>query len=88
MSADTPKRPVKARRTPPRQPDYQDEILKEQLDAICHLTDPEGKHASDRVLIYPGAWGRVNRRSTIGWIWYRLWTRHIDNKLVSAHLEE
>ena len=56
MSADTPKRPVKARRTPPRQPDYQDEILKEQLDAICHLTDPEGKHASDRVLIYPGAW--------------------------------
>ena len=56
MSADTQNRPVKARRTPPRQPDYQDEILKEQLDAIRHLADPEGKHASGRVLLYPEAW--------------------------------
>ena len=56
MSADTQKRTVKARRTPPRQPDYQDEILKEQLDAIRHLADPEGKNASGRVLLYPDAW--------------------------------
>jgi hypothetical protein len=56
MSANTQKRTVKARRTPPRQPDYQDEILKEQLDAIRHLADPEGKHASGRVLLYPDAW--------------------------------
>ena len=56
MPTDTQKRTVKARRTPPRQPDYQDEILKEQLDAIRHLADPEGKHASGRVLLYPDAW--------------------------------
>ena len=56
MAADTQKQTVKARRTPPRQPDYQDEILKEQLDAIRHLADPEGKHASGRVLLYPDAW--------------------------------
>ena len=56
MSADTQKQTVKARRTPPRQPDYQDEILKEQLDAIRHLADPEGKNASGRVLLYPDAW--------------------------------
>lgn len=56
MSANTQNRPVKTSRTPPRQPDYQDEILKNQMVAIRQLADPEGKHARGRVLLYPEVW--------------------------------
>ena len=56
MSADKQGRPAQARRTPPRQPDYQDEISKEQLEAIRQLADPDGSNARGRVLVYPEAW--------------------------------
>jgi hypothetical protein len=56
MSADKQNRPAQARRTPPRQPDYQDEISKEQLEAIRQLADPDGSNARGRVLVYPEAW--------------------------------
>ena len=46
----------KAGRTPPRQPDYQDEISAEQMAAIRVLADPDGANAGTRVLLYPAGW--------------------------------
>ena len=46
----------KAERTPPRQPDYQDEISAEQMEAIRKLADPDGANAKTRVLLYPAGW--------------------------------
>lgn len=46
----------KAGRTPPRQPDYQDEISAEQIEAIRRLADPDGANAQTRVLLYPAGW--------------------------------
>jgi hypothetical protein len=46
----------KAGRTPPRQPDYQDEISAEQMEAIRVLADPDGANARTRVLLYPAGW--------------------------------
>ena len=46
----------KAGRTPPRQPDYQDEISAEQMEAIRKLADPDGANAQTRVLLYPAGW--------------------------------
>ena len=45
-----------AGRTPPYQPDYSDEVTKEQLDAIRKLVDPDGNRASGRKLLYSPAW--------------------------------
>jgi hypothetical protein len=46
----------KAGRTPPRQPDYQDEISAEQMEAIRVLADPDGVNARTRVLLYSAGW--------------------------------
>lgn len=43
-------------RTPPRQPDYPDEISSEQLEAIRKMTDPDGKRAEKRTELYSPAW--------------------------------
>lgn len=43
-------------RTPPPQPDYNDEVTKEHLDAIAKLVDPDGKRAQSRVLLHIPAW--------------------------------
>ena len=43
-------------RSPPRQPDYPDEISVEQIEAIKKLVDPEAKHAEHRKVLYPDAW--------------------------------
>lgn len=56
MSTDKRFRSVNGYQTPPKQPDYSDEISVEQLDAIRKLADPQGKHAANRVLLYPDAW--------------------------------
>lgn len=47
---------AKAGRTPPRQPDYQDEITPERLDVIRRLADPDGARAKERTLLYSPAW--------------------------------
>jgi hypothetical protein len=47
---------AKVGRTPPRQPDYQDEVTPEQLEAIRRLSDPDGKRAKSRTLVHSPAW--------------------------------
>ena len=43
-------------RTPPRQPDYPDEITCEMLDAIRKHIDNDGEYANRREVLYPSAW--------------------------------
>lgn len=47
---------AKAGRTPPRQPDYPDEVSKDQLDAIRHLTDPDGNRTAKRSVLHSAGW--------------------------------
>ena len=53
MSADKHVRPTRNPKSAPPHPDYHDEISKDQIAAIRHLADPEGKRASKRVILYP-----------------------------------
>jgi hypothetical protein len=43
-------------RTPPRQPDYPDEIGQEQLNAIRKLVDPNGNRHETRELLHASGW--------------------------------
>lgn len=43
-------------RTPPRQPDYPDEVSCEQLETIRKIVDPEGNKAERRTELYSPAW--------------------------------
>lgn len=45
-----------AGQTPPRQPDYNDEITEEQHEAIRRLADREGAKAEKRTLLYSPGW--------------------------------
>lgn len=56
MSVDKQNLSVNGNQTPPKQPDYSDEITSEQLDAIRKLADPDGKNAKNRILLYPDSW--------------------------------
>ena len=47
---------AKGRGIPPRQPDYQDEVSKEQLEAIRRLVDPDCTAAGRRTLLHSAAW--------------------------------
>lgn len=47
---------ARAGRTPPRQPDYPDEVSKEQLEAIRLLTDPNGDRANQRTVLHSAGW--------------------------------
>ena len=43
-------------RTPPRQPDYRDELTSEQIEAIRKLSDPDGSKAAKRTVLHAPAW--------------------------------
>ena len=43
-------------RTPPRQPDYSDEVTPEQLAKIREFLDPDGKKAEGRKVLHASAW--------------------------------
>ena len=43
-------------RTPPRQPDYPDELTPEQLETIREMVDPQGEKEKQRELLYSAAW--------------------------------
>ena len=43
-------------RTPPRQPDYPDEVTPEQLEEIKKFLDPSGEKAKQREMLYSPAW--------------------------------
>lgn len=53
MSANKHDRPGLNKNAAPPHPDYNDEITDEQIAAIRHLADPEGKRAGKRVVMYP-----------------------------------
>jgi hypothetical protein len=43
-------------RTPPRQPDYPDQLSAEQIEAIKAHVDPKGELTDRRELLYAAAW--------------------------------
>lgn len=47
---------ARADRTPPRQPDYPDELTQEQLDAIRKLADEGRSSGGNRTLLHASAW--------------------------------
>lgn len=53
MSANKHLRPGRNHKAAPPHPDYNDEITDDQIAAIRHLADPEGKRAGKRVVLYP-----------------------------------
>lgn len=53
MTARKDHRPNRNHKPVPIHPDYQDEISPEQIEAIRHLADPDGKRAAKRVVLYP-----------------------------------
>ena len=53
MSAEKHQRPGRNHKAAPPHPDYNDEISDGQIAAIRHLSDPEGKRAGKRVVLYP-----------------------------------
>jgi hypothetical protein len=48
--------PAHAGRTPPPQPNYNDELSSEQHAAIRRLTDPQGDRHCGRTLLHAPAW--------------------------------
>lgn len=46
----------RAGRTPPRQPDYPDEVSDSQIEAIKKLTEQENEGSEERELLYSPAW--------------------------------
>jgi hypothetical protein len=47
---------MRAGKTPPRQPDYPDELTKSQLDAIRKMIDPDGRKTATRTVLHAPAW--------------------------------
>lgn len=46
----------KVGRTPPRQPDYPDQLTAEQIDAIKKHVDPKDDLSAKRELLHAAAW--------------------------------
>ena len=43
-------------RTPPRQPDYFDEVTLDQIEKITKFLDPDGSKAKSRKVLHAAAW--------------------------------